>query len=281
MDLDMYRHPATAENLRILSERGVKVVDAGEGELASGLSGKGRMAEPEEILDAVCSLIAEGNENRNFAGRRVLITAGPTVESIDPVRFISNRSSGKMGYALAASFAARGAEVVLVSGPVSLPVPAGVKRLDVVSAGQMCDMFLNEYSKGCDVAVFCAAVADYRPETVSVRKIKRDGNDMTLKLVPNRDIAAEAGKIKRPGAVHVGFALETDSELENASVKLERKNLDMVVMNSLKVDGSCFGTDTNQVTLIRPASEPVLIPMSDKSLIADKIVSAVLDIRNA
>lgn len=281
MDLDMYRHPATVHNLDILRDRGVAIVDAADGELASGLSGKGRMAEPEAILKAVCSCLAAGDGNFPLAGRKVIVTAGPTVEAIDPVRYISNHSTGKMGYALASSFADRGAEVVLVSGPVSLQAPAGVRRIDVVSAEQMCDSFLNEYSMGCDVAVFCAAVADYRPETVSEHKIKRDGNELMLKLLPNRDIAAEAGRIKKSGTIHVGFALETDSEMANAGIKLERKNLDMIVMNSLRVKGSCFGSDTNQVTLIRPGTVPVEVPMSDKSLIAGRIVSAVMEMLNA
>lgn len=282
MDLDMYRHPAVVSNLKVLSERGVKIVDAGEGDLASGLSGKGRMAEPESILEAVRCFFASGNVKLPFSGLKALITAGPTVEAIDPVRFISNHSSGKMGYALAAAFAAKGADVTLVSGPVSLPAPYGVKRIDVTSAREMCSSFLAEYSAGCDIAVFCAAVADYVPASVEDRKIKKEGTEeLTLHLVRNRDIAAEAGKIKRPGAIHVGFALETDSEMENAREKLSHKNLDMIVMNSLRVEGTCFGTDTNQVTLIRPSMEPQVIPLSKKTLIAEKIVSAVLEIKNA
>ncbi len=280
MDLDMYRHPATVSNLKLLSDRGVKIIDAEDGELASGLSGKGRMAEPENILEAVKGVFASGNV-KSLSGRKVLITAGPTVEAIDPVRFISNHSSGKMGYAIAAAFAAEGADVTLISGPVSLSVPFGVKRIDVISAEQMCTSFLAEYSSDCDIAVFCAAVADYAPASAAERKIKKNGEELTLHLVRNRDIAAEAGKMKRPGAIHVGFALETDSEMENAREKLFRKNLDMIVMNSLRVEGSCFGTDTNQVTLIRPSGEPQVIPLSKKTLIAERIVSAVMEIQNA
>ncbi len=272
MDLDMYRHPATQASLSLLRERGVHVIEPASGELASGLDGKGRMEEPEEILHQVDELF---ERKATLAGRKVIITAGPTREPIDPVRFISNYSSGKMGYSLAESFAGRGADVVLVSGPVSLnPGNPRIRRINVETAVQMKDAVISNVDNA-DIAVLCAAVADYAPETVASSKIKRKQSDMTLNLVPNPDIAAELGKIKKKGMITVGFALETDNELENARQKLKRKNLDAIVLNSLKDEGAGFAHDTNRVTIISSCGDVVEGVLKRKEEVASDIVDYV------
>jgi len=275
MDVDMFRHPAVRSALDTLGQRGVKILESPAGELASGLSGEGRMAEPEDMVAALVSMFAPEKKSCALIGKKVLITAGPTVEKIDPVRYISNHSTGKMGFALAEAFIDKGASVTIVCGPVSLPVPDGARRVDVVSALEMYEAALKEYRTGCDVAVFCAAVADYRPKEAASSKIKRDGRPITIEMVPNPDIAAAIGEIKRPGTRHVGFALETDSEMSNASSKLAGKNLDMIVMNSLRVPGAGFGTDTNAVTIISADGKQVDVPLKSKCEVAREIVTEI------
>ncbi len=240
MDLDMYAHPATQENLRELAARGVKIVEPGEGELASGLTGKGRMAEPEEIAASLNALFAARTDSP-LRGRRFVVTAGATIEAIDPVRFISNHSTGKMGYAIAGELARRGAEVVLVSGRTSLPTPAGVKRRDVLSADEMFRATVEAFADA-DGAVMCAAVADYTPAEVATTKIKKNDGELTLALRRTRDIAAHLGT-QKGHRVLVGFALETDHEADNAEAKLTKKNFDFVVLNSLRDPGAGFGGD--------------------------------------
>ena len=259
MDLDMYAHPTTQENLRRLAGHGVRIVEPAEGELASGLTGKGRMAEPAEIAAYVGKLLSAG-------------TAGATIEAIDPVRFISNHSSGKMGYAIAGALAARGAQVTLVTGRTSLPTPPGVERMDVLSAAQMYDATTRAF-EGADGAVMCAAVADYTPDTVSQTKLKKGEGEMHITLRRTRDIAAELGASKG-GRLLVGFALETHDEQANAEAKLTRKNFDFIVLNSLRDAGAGFRGDTNKVTFIdRNGREP--LPLMPKSEVAGRIVDKI------
>ena len=263
MDLDMYAHPSTQRNLMALRAIGNHIIEPGTGFLASGLEGKGRMEEPERIveqldaaLDAMAGDQPGGTPGATTAGsgplkgRKILITAGPTYERIDPVRFIGNYSSGKMGFALAAECAARGAEVTLVAGPVSLPTPAGpIRRIDVESALEMREAAVTAFTSS-DAAILCAAVADYRPKQTAEQKIKRTGDGMELHLVPNPDIAAELGQMKQQGQLLAGFALETNDEEQHAQQKLAKKNLDFIVLNSLRNEGTCFKSDDNQITII-------------------------------
>ena len=270
MDLDMYAHAATQQNLRTLAERGVRIVEPGEGELASGLTGKGRMAEPEAIAAFVGDLLRE--KKKSLQGKRLIVTAGATIEAIDPVRFISNHSSGKMGYAIAGALAARGAQVTLVTGRTSLPTPPGVERVDVLSAAQMYDATTRAF-EGADGAVMCAAVADYTPDTVSQTKLKKGEGEMHITLRRTRDIAAELGAAKG-GRLLVGFALETHDEQANAEAKLARKNFDFIVLNSLRDAGAGFRGDTNKVTFIdRNGREP--LPLMPKSEVAGRIVDKI------
>lgn len=248
MDLDMYAHPSTQQNMRTLSGYGNHFIEPGSGYLASGLEGKGRMAEPEDIIKAL-DLFFDEITPQELKGKKVLITAGPTYEKIDPVRFIGNYSSGKMGYALAAECARRGADVILVSGPVNQQTPEHVTRIDVESCHEMYDICMQQFPQ-CDAAILCAAVADFRPESVADQKIKRKSDDLTLRLIPNPDIAAAIGKMKTAHQVMCGFALETHDEMENAALKLEKKNLDFIVMNSLRNEGTCFRSDENQITIL-------------------------------
>ena len=271
MDLDMYRHEATQKSLEVLRNRGVEIIEPGSGELASGLEGKGRMAEPEEIVSAIDCLLSR----KTLKGKKVMITAGPTREKIDPVRFISNFSTGKMGYMLAKTFADRGAQVSLVSGPVNVELKhPGVEVLRVESASEMCESALREYADA-DIAVLCAAVADYAPSVQAENKIKRTADDMTLALVPNKDIAAEIGRIKRDRTVTVGFALETDHAFDNAVGKMARKNLDMIVLNSLQDKGAGFGYDTNKVTMMTSGGEVIEGNLKSKAEVAEDIVDNV------
>ncbi len=246
MDFDMMAHPTTARSLAQLCADGVHVIEPATGELASHLVGRGRMEEPENIIAAVDAFFGAAC---SLAGRRVLVTAGPTVERIDPVRFISNFSTGKMGYAIAAEAARRGAVVTLVSGPTALPVPAGVRRVDVESAAQMLAAATEAFADA-DIAVMAAAVADYTPAEPRTSKIKREHEEVeSIALVKNPDIARTLGAAKRAGQLLVGFALETDNGEVNAHEKLSRKNLDMIVLNSLADAGAGFGTDTNKVSV--------------------------------
>ncbi len=275
MDLDMYAHYATQQNLRSLADHGVRIVEPASGELASGLEGKGRMAEPETIVRAVEELFAE--KKKPLAGKRFVVTAGATIEPIDPVRFLSNHSSGKMGYALAEELAARGARVTLVSGRTTLATPAGVERVDVLTAAEMHRATVEAFAEA-DGAVMCAAVADYTPCEVAASKIKKsDEGDWMLRLKRTQDIAAELGGAKG-GRLLVGFALETDDERAHAVDKLERKHFDFIVLNSLRDAGAGFRGDTNKVTLIdRAGSEelPLLSKRETAACIVDKIESCI------
>ena len=271
MDLDMYAHITTQQNLRTLAERGVAIIEPEAGELASGLMGKGRMAEPEEIVEQVKAILAKG-EKRSLAGKRYFVTAGATIEAIDPVRYITNHSTGKMGYAIAEELAKRGAEVKLISGRTTLPTPRGVERVDVLSAADMYEVAVEAWREA-DGAVMCAAVADYTPAVVADKKLKKSDDDLRIELVRTKDIAAELGKTKE-GRTLVGFALETDNEEANAEGKLERKNFDFVVLNSLRDKGAGFGGDTNKVTLIdRNGREEH--PLMSKSEVAAVIVDKI------
>ena len=280
MDLDMMAHPTTTRNLRTLAADGVHIIEPASGELASHLTGRGRMEEPENIAAAVDSFF--GRPEGSLKGKHVMITAGPTVEKIHPVRFISNFSTGKMGFALAAEAARRGARVTLVAGPVdaslSVSDPA-IHRVDVQSAKEMLDAARKSF-EDADIAIMAAAVADYAPEQQLDRKIKRehDGIDC-IRLVKNPDIARTLGQAKRPGQILVGFALETDNGDANAREKLERKNLDMIVLNSLSDKGAGFGTDTNKITVFFAKSDtPVSFPLKSKTEVAADIFDSIENI---
>ncbi len=276
MDLDMYAHPSTQANIDRLRQVGNIIIEPQAGFLASGLEGKGRMEEPESIV-ATLEKYFEGEDNgrtcvvqRQLAGKKVLITAGPTYEKIDPVRFIGNYSSGKMGFALAEECSRRGADVVLVAGPVSLQSSATIRRIDVESADEMHAACVAEFAHA-DAAILCAAVADFKPAAVAAQKIKREGDGLTLKLAATHDIAAALGRVKKGNQVLVGFALETNNEETNAQKKLESKNLDFIVLNSLRNEGTCFGTDNNMVSIIS-ATEKRQFGFKSKSEVAKDIV---------
>ena len=269
MDLDMMAHPATEDSLRLLRERGVGVIEAQSGFLASTLEGKGRMEEPENIVQQLSDYFAR--KEGDLSGKKILITAGPTYEKLDPVRFIGNYSSGKMGYALAEECASRGAQVVLVSGPTALATKSAlIERISVESAQEMHDASIREFP-GCQAAILCAAVADFTPQNTAEEKIKREGNALHLDLRPTPDIAATLGQMKREGQVMAGFALETCNEAAHAREKLERKKLDFIVLNSLRDEGAGFRTDTNKVTMIDGNGEEAL-PLMSKQETAMHIV---------
>ena len=268
MDLDMFAHPATQHNLDILRSYGNHIIEPTAGELASHLVGKGRMEEPENIVAALEDFF---QKNSSMAGKKILITAGPTYEKIDPVRFIGNYSSGKMGYALAEECAARGAEVTLVSGPVNLSVNhPNINRIDVESAEQMYNACMSHYPTS-DAVILCAAVADFTPECVANKKIKREKDDLTLNLKPTHDIAAALGKIKTDSQRLVGFALETNDETAHAQDKLKRKNFDFIVLNSLNDKGAGFRCDTNKITII-DSSKAEEYPLKTKKEVAADII---------
>jgi phosphopantothenoylcysteine decarboxylase/phosphopantothenate--cysteine ligase len=272
MDLDMYQHPAVRANLEKVASFGNSVLDAETGELASGLSGQGRMMEPEHILEQVIQFF---NPKKDFLGKKVLITLGPTQEALDPVRFLSNHSSGKMGYALAKAFESQGAAVTLVAGPVSLKLDES--RFEVHRVTTAAEMFeaAKSLHEQMDVVVFAAAVADFRPENAAVQKIKKAGEELTLRLVPNVDLAFELGKTKSTKQIHVGFALETEQEEANAKAKLERKNFDLVVLNSATEDGVGFKHDTNQVRIFHKGGNEVQSALLPKDVIAELILEEV------
>ena len=249
MDLDMYRHPSTQANIKTLLSYGNHIIEPESGFLASGLEGKGRMEEPEVIADRLDQFFSENSQPSPIAGKKVVITAGPTDEKIDPVRFIGNYSSGKMGFAIAEECLRRGADVTLVAGPVSLTCSSGIRRLDVESCQDMYDAATSEFADA-DVAILAAAVADFRPALVADRKIKRGKDDMVITLCPTHDIAAALGASKKAGQTLVAFALETNDEEANAMRKLEKKNADFVVLNSLRNEGTCFRTDQNQIEIV-------------------------------
>ena len=273
MDLDMMAHPATQQNIETLRQRGVIIIDPDEGFLASGLSGKGRMAEPESIARAVSDYFC--SKEGSLLGRRILITAGPTYEKIDPVRFIGNYSSGKMGYAIADALGWRGATVELVSGPVQVKAKCGnVKVTKVESAVQMRDAATALFPD-CDGAVLSAAVADFAPKSVADVKIKRKGDDLKIELAPNPDIAATLGKMKKPSQFLAGFALETNDEMSNAKAKLQAKNLDFIVLNSLQDKGAGFMVDTNKVSIIDVSGAVSDFPLKSKLEVAEDIADKI------
>lgn len=274
MDLDMFAHPATQKNLEILRSYGNHIIEPGEGELASHLVGKGRMEEPEKIVEV---LEAFFNRKQDLKGKKVLITAGPTYEKIDPVRFIGNYSSGKMGYALAESCARRGAEVTLISGPVQVKAQhPSIKVTKVESAHQMHEAAIEAFPTS-DAAILCAAVADFTPEVKADQKIKREKEDLILKLVPTEDIAAALGKIKKENQCLVGFALETNNELANARHKLEKKNFDFIVLNSLQDAGAGFQCDTNKITIV-DKEKATSYPLKTKTEVADDIIDRLANL---
>ena len=274
MNANMFRHPATQANLAALRSRGARVVGPDSGRLACGDDDIGRMSQPEAILEAIEAIL---DPRRDMEGLRVLVTAGPTVERIDPVRYITNRSTGKMGYAIAEAARDRGAEVALVSGPVALERPAGVDVISIESSAQLCDAVL-ERGPWADVVIQAAAPADFRPVTVAERKIKKTGAGMTLELENTTDIAAALGRDKRPGQTLVAFAAETNDLLENARGKLDRKNADLVAANDVSRRDAGFGTDTNAVTLITRRDVKAL-PLMTKREAADAILDAVMELR--
>ena len=253
MDLDMYKHPSTQKNIETLRSFGNHIIEPGSGFLASGLEGKGRMEEPENIVKALADFFSTSSESPSYTedlkDKKILITAGPTYEKIDPVRFIGNYSSGKMGFALAEECSRRGAKVVLVAGPVSLTCTENIQRVDVESCKEMYEAAVGEFPN-CDAAILCAAVADFRPETIAEQKIKRVGDELLLKLKPTLDIAATIGTMKGEGQRIVAFALETNEEESNAQRKLEKKNADFIVLNSTRIPGTTFQADENQITII-------------------------------
>ncbi len=279
MDLDMYAHPSTQQNLKTLQSYGNHIIEPGTGFLASKLEGKGRMEEPENIVACLEQFFSQQNcakentQQDSMKGKKVLITAGPTYEKIDPVRFIGNYSSGKMGFALANECARRGAQVELVCGPVSVLMQTkfpNIHRIDVESAQEMF-VACKELYPSMDSAILCAAVADFAPETTAEQKIKRTGDDMVIRLKPNPDIAASLGQMKKQGQTLVGFALETNDEESNAQAKLKKKNFDFIVLNSLKDEGAGFRTDTNKITLIT-ADNKKDYPLKTKEEVAKDIV---------
>jgi len=269
MDLDMFAHPATTRNLEILRSYGNIIIEPAAGELASHLIGKGRMEEPEKILSAVEDFF---NQQETLSKKKILITAGPTYEKIDPVRFIGNYSSGKMGFALAEECARRGAEVVLVAGPVSLKVNhPNIKRIDVESAEEMYNASVKEFPE-MDAAILCAAVADFRPSEQYSQKVKRGEDLLTISLVPNKDIAASLGKMKKANQLLIGFALETNDEETNALKKMAKKNLDYIVLNSLNDAGAGFKYDTNKVAILKKNGERKDFGLKSKYDVASDII---------
>lgn len=269
MDLDMFAHPSTQANLDLLRSYGNHIIEPASGELASHLEGKGRMEEPENIIRVIEDHFAQ---SQDLAGKQILITAGPTYEKLDPVRFIGNYSSGKMGLALAESCARRGAKVTLVCGPVQGHTEhPSVHRIDVESAEEMYAASTSLFGK-MDAAILCAAVADFTPAHTAESKIKREGNGLTIQLKPTRDIAEALGKMKREGQILVGFALETHDETAHAKDKLARKNLDFIVLNSLNDKGAGFRHDTNKITIISPTEE-IPYPLKNKTEVAEDIIN--------
>lgn len=275
MDLDMFYHPSVQKNIDILQSYGNLLISPQEGELASGLCGAGRMEEPDQIIQVLSDYFAEAKE---LHGKKILVTAGPTYEPIDPVRFIGNYSSGKMGFSLAEVLARKGADVTLVTGPTVLDTPARIKnRIDVHTAVQMAEV-CYDLARDSDVVVMAAAVADYAPVSIAKSKIKKSEEVTSLELKKNPDILAELGKRKKKGQILAGFALETDNEKENAFAKLQNKNLDLIVLNSLKDAGAGFNTDTNKVNVLFKNGEMKEFPLKDKTLVAGDIAAIIKDL---
>lgn len=273
MDLDMWKHSATQKNIRSLKDQGVDIISVDDGELASGLIGEGRMSEPEIIFEYVESFL---HQNKDLEEKKVLITAGPTYEKLDPVRFIGNRSTGKMGIALAEEAMRRGGEVTLVLGPSKIDPPSGVKLIRVESAEDMANAVFDNY-KTRDIIIMAAAVADYTPKSVSDTKIKKKDDDLILELKRTTDIAATVGKEKRDDQILIGFALETDSEFENARKKLKKKNFDLIVLNSLNDKGAGFAHDTNKITILSAKNNKISnFKLKSKKKVAGDILDEVV-----
>ena len=279
MDLDMFLHPATQKNLKVLEERGVTIIEPASGELASGLEGKGRMEEPENIVEHIKTVFSDTScsEKKSFKAKKVLITAGPTVEQIDAVRFISNNSSGKMGYAIAREFASRGADVTIVSGPVQESFESG-NLIPVKSAEEMYSKTIEIYNRGVDIVVLAAAVADYTPANPVKGKMKKREDSLSIELTPTKDIAASLGEHKSGTTIHIGFALETDNEETNAIEKLKRKKLDAIVLNSLQDSGAGFAVDTNKITIIASDETKTAYKLKSKKEVAKDIVDYIENI---
>jgi len=274
MDLDMLQHPSTQGNIQKLVGFGNELIDPHYGELASGLVGHGRMAEPEEIVDRLSFFF---RDDQRLKGKKALVTAGPTHEAIDPVRFIGNNSSGKMGYAIAEELANRGADVYLISGPTHLTsANQSIKIKRVTSAEEMYEACIS-FFPSTDIAVLSAAVADFRPSTQADQKIKKGDATLAIELVKTKDIAAELGKLKKPNQFTVGFALETENEIANAQKKVISKNFDLIILNSLNDKGAGFGYDTNQITLIDRQNQTQKFSLKTKKEVARDIVKAIID----
>lgn len=277
MDLDMYAHPTTRRNLETLKKDGVEVIPAESGELASGLEGEGRMAEPETIAKAIQNHFDANDGDRKLTGKNVLITAGPTYEAIDPVRFIGNHSSGKMGFALAEKCLLEGARVTLVCGPTQLSIThPNLTLVSVKTADEMLEK-VKSYWDEMHIGIFSAAVADYKPKTVAVQKIKKSDTDLTIELVKNPDILSWAGSVKKSDQLVVGFALETNDLYENAKLKLQKKNLDLIVMNSLEDKGAGFAGDTNKISILDNHNNFTSFELKSKSEVANDIIEYVIN----
>ena len=274
MDLDMYRHQSTQRNLQLLKEYGNQIIEPGSGFLASGLEGKGRMEEPEAIVHVLDQFFNEQSKSKDLIGKKIMITAGPTYEKIDPVRFIGNYSSGKMGFAIAEECARRGAEVTLITGPVALQCSPSIHRWDVESCAEMYEKATEVFPQS-DIAVLCAAVADFRPEQVAEQKFKREKDDLVLRLQPTQDIAAAIGKMKREDQKTIGFALETNHEEAHAKKKLKEKNLDFIVLNSTRIPGTTFRSDDNQITILSAQGKKEY-EKKPKTEVARDIVDAIV-----
>lgn len=274
MDLDMFAHPATQRNLQTLRLIGNHIIEPTSGELASGLDGKGRMEEPENIVQYLANYFTD----KPLLGKKILITAGPTYEKIDPVRFVGNYSTGKMGFALAEVCALQGADVTLVAGPVQLKVKhPNIERIDVESAAEMYEVVMNRFY-GMDGAILCAAVADFTPKDVADMKLKREKDNLTIELLPTKDIAASVGEMKRESQFLVGFALETNDEETNAHGKMQRKNLDFIVLNSLQDAQAGFGYDTNKISIIHRTGTKKVFDLKNKQEVAEDIVAEICQI---
>lgn len=280
MDLDMYRHPSTQHNLDILRSYGNHIIEPASGYLASGLEGKGRMEEPSAIIAEMDRLMTAASETAitesRLKGKKIIITAGPTYEKIDPVRFIGNYSSGKMGFALAEECASRGADVTLVAGPVSLECSDRIQRINVESCQEMYDATTAAFAVS-DAAILCAAVADFKAEEIAEKKIKREKDDLVIRLKPTQDIAAKLGEMKKPSQRLVAFALETHDEVKNAEAKLKKKNADFIVLNSTQIPGTTFRSDDNQITIIS-AEGRCEYPKKNKREVAVDIINQLEDI---
>ena len=273
MDEDMWAHPSTKRNSQLLKENGNTVLKVSHGELASGLFGEGRMMEPEEIISRLTNHF---NTSQAFKGKKVLITAGPTYEAIDPVRFIGNHSSGKMGYALAEVCIKHGADVTLISGPVNISAPSHLKKFVSIKTAHELFSATTKAFVNADITIMAAAVADYKPQKTSVNKIKKKDGELCIELVKTIDILSELGKKKKKNQLLIGFALETENELVNAKEKLKTKNLDFIILNSLRDEGAGFGTDTNKVTIIDNGGKKKELPLKMKTEIAHDIVNIII-----